>query len=314
MECFCFVILHYQTQNDTVECVNSILANISYPDVKIIVVDNGSPNNSGIELLKFYGDNPKIKIILNEKNLGFTDGNNVGFRYAKHLNNADFIALINNDTIIQQHNFIEAIIKKSKNTPFHILGPDIISSSGNHQNPVFNKLSTLPAVENYISHYRKVLFLNYLASDKFLEKLKKSIFPKSNLHIENVNIKQDHSVEQMGITLHGSALIFSRSFIDNYDGLYPGPFMYGEEAILDFIVRRDNLMTLYSPDIKIIHKDDSSTNYVFKKELKKKEILFKTFYTIFKGSAKINERRIIACCQLMNAGFVIIVKTIKVIS
>ena len=74
MECFCFVILHYQTQKDTIDCVNSIFTNISYPNLKIIVVDNGSPNNSGIELFKLYKGNPKIKVILHEKNSGFTDG------------------------------------------------------------------------------------------------------------------------------------------------------------------------------------------------------------------------------------------------
>lgn len=277
MECFCFVILHYQTQNDTIECVDSILTNISYQNLKIIVVDNGSPNKSGIELLRFYRRNSKIKIILNVKNSGFTDGNNVGFRYAKHQNNADFIALINNDTIIQQHNFIETIIEKSKSTPFHILGPDIISSSGIHQNPAFNKLSTLPAVENYIRFYKKVLFLNYLGLDKILEKIKKSFIPKSNIHIENINTNPDYSAEQAGIMLHGSAMIFSRSFIDNYEGLYPGPFMYGEEAILDYIVRRDNLTTLYCPEIKILHKDDSSTNFVFRKEMMKRRFYLKNF-------------------------------------
>lgn len=279
MECFCFVILHYQTRNDTVECVNSILTNISYQNLKIIVVDNGSPNESGFELFNYFGENPGIKVILNERNLGFTDGNNVGFRYAKHQNHADFICMINNDTIIEQRNFIEVIIEKSKTTPFHILGPDIVTYSGDHQNPAFNKLSTLPAVENYIRHYRKVLFLNYLALDKFLEKIKKSIIPKSNIHFENINIKPDYSVEQSGKMLHGSALIFSRSFIDKYEGLYAGPFMYGEEAILDFIVRRDNLTTLYCPDIKIIHKDDSSTNYVYRKPLIKRRFYLKNFIT-----------------------------------
>jgi GT2 family glycosyltransferase len=287
MECFCFVILHYQTLNDTVECVNSILENVSYPDLRIIVVDNGSPNKSGAGLLKVYADNPKIKIILNEKNSGFTDGNNVGFRFAKHQNNADYIAMINNDTIIQQHNFVEAIIEKNKNRPFHILGPDIITSSGKHQNPVFNKLSTLQAVENYLSHYRKVLFLNFLASDKFLEKVKKSFIPKSNIHIENTDIRPDHSIEQMGITLHGSALIFSRSYIDNYEGLFSGPFMYGEEAILDFIARRDKLITLYCPEIKIIHKDDSSTNYTFKKDLIKRRFYLRNFIRSLKVLQKL---------------------------
>ncbi len=77
--------------------------------------------------------------------------------------------------------------------------------------------------------------------------------------------------------LHGSALIFSGSFITKYDGLYHGPFMYGEEAILDFIAKRDKLTTLYCPEIKIIHKDDSSTNFAHKKALGKRRFYLKNF-------------------------------------
>jgi GT2 family glycosyltransferase len=253
------------------------LTNISYPNIKIIVVDNGSSNNSGAALAELYRNNEKIKIIPNSKNLGFTDGNNIGFRYAKYQLNADFIALINNDTIIQQQNFVEAVIAKNKTVPFHILGPDIVTFTGVHQNPVFNKLSSLPAVENYIRHYRKVLFLNYIGLDKLLEKLKKFFIPKSNIHIEDIKKDLDHSTEQKGVTLHGSAIIFSRSYIRDYDGLFSGPFMYGEEAILDFIVKRDNLISLYSPEIRILHKDDSSTNFVYRKALMKRRFYLKNF-------------------------------------
>jgi GT2 family glycosyltransferase len=277
MECFCFVVLHYQTQKDTIECVNSILSNVTFPNLKIVLVDNGSPNKSGLSLARLYKENPKVEVILNERNLGFTGGNNIGFKHAKYSLKADYIALINNDTIIDQNNFIETIINKNISSHFHILGPDIITPAGNHQNPVFNKLATLPAVENYIRHYRKVLFLNYLALDVILEKLKKLIIPKSNIHLENINIKTDSAVEQSGVMLHGSAIVFSKSYIDNYDGLYPGPFMYGEEAILHYIAKRDKLITLYCPDIRIIHKDDSSTNFVYRKALSKRRFYLKNF-------------------------------------
>jgi GT2 family glycosyltransferase len=277
MDCFCFVILHYQTQNDTIECVNSILNNISYPNYQIIVVDNGSPNKSGALLDSIYKGNSKIDVIINDRNAGFTDGNNIGFLYAKLHFDPEYIALINNDTVIQQTDFIEAIIRKNTITPFDILGPDIITLSGKHQNPAFNKTDTLRAVENYISFYRKILFLNYLALDYFLERVKKFFIPKSNIHIEDINALTDYFSEQKGVMLHGSAVIFSKSYIEKYDGLYPGPFMYGEEAILDFIAKRDNLTTLYSPEIKILHKDDSSTNFMYKKALKKRRFYLKNF-------------------------------------
>ncbi len=270
MDCFCFVILHYQTTIDTIECIDSILANVMYPETKIIVVDNGSPNKSGFELQDLYKGNEKVTVLINDSNLGFTGGNNVGFAYAKRYCSAGFIAMINNDTIVDQKNFAESIIIKSKEVPFHILGPDILTMSGVHQNPVFNKLSSLAAVEKYLKHYRKVLFLNYLGLDVLLEKLKKSIIPKSNIHLVEIKSDLDHLSEQYGVALHGSAMVFSSLYIDKYEGLYPGPFMYGEEAILDYIVKRDTLLSIYWPAVRILHKDDSSTNLVYSRPLMKR--------------------------------------------
>jgi GT2 family glycosyltransferase len=277
MDCFCFVILHYQTTADTIECVGSILKNVVYPELKIVIVDNGSPNRSGGELKELFKGNENIEVLLSPENLGFTGGNNIGFMYAKNRCNADFIALINNDTIIEQKDFIDAIINKFKNSPFHILGPDIVTLAGRHQNPVFNKLSSLKAVKNYIKHYRKVLFLNYLGLDIILEKIKKFFFPKSKIHIEDIKINIDHASEQPGVALHGSAIVFSGLYINKYDGLYPGPFMYGEEAILDYFVKKDNLISVYSPGVRILHKDDSSTNSVYRKALKKRRFYLKNF-------------------------------------
>ena len=56
-----FVILHYLTEKDTIECVESIKDNISYPDFSIIIIDNGSPNCSGGILENKVEDNQTIK-------------------------------------------------------------------------------------------------------------------------------------------------------------------------------------------------------------------------------------------------------------
>jgi hypothetical protein len=53
--------------------------------------------------------------------------------------------------------------------------------------------------------------------------------------------------------------------------------MYGEEAILDFVVKKDNLISLYSPEIRILHKDDSSTNFVYRKAIMKRRFYLKNF-------------------------------------
>jgi GT2 family glycosyltransferase len=274
---FCFVILHYQTLNDTVNCVNSILSNIKFTDYRIIVVDNGSPNKSGETLKELFEGNPVVKVIISNKNLGFTSGNNLGFQYAMKEYRPDFIALINNDTILEQPDFINIIKEKFNETDFDILGPDIYTPEGKHQSPVFNKMSNLRVVKRYIRFYSKILLLNYLGLDYIFERVKKRFSPISRLHVENINVKPDSATEQTGVMLHGSALVFSAKYIYKYDGLYPGPFMYGEEAILDFVAKRDNLVAIYTPEVKIIHMDDSATNSVYRKPLFKRRFYLKNF-------------------------------------
>ena len=64
------VILNYMNYRDTAECVESIL-NQTYPNYEIIIVDNGSTNQS-YEVLKFlFSDNPLVSLIKNERNMGF---------------------------------------------------------------------------------------------------------------------------------------------------------------------------------------------------------------------------------------------------
>jgi GT2 family glycosyltransferase len=114
-----------------------------------------------------------------------------------------------------------------------------------------------------------------LGIDKIAEKIKKLFSPTSKLHIVNSIEMLPSDVEQEGEMLHGSALIFSHLFIERYDGLNSDTFMYGEESILDFIAKRDKLRCIYCPALKILHKDDSSTNYVYKRNRLKRRFYLK---------------------------------------
>lgn len=265
-----FLILHYQTIEDTIECIESILNNITYDNYNIIVIDNGSPNKSGDDLRKKYRNNDKIKIIINDKNLGFANGNNVGFRYIKYSEKSDFIIMINNDTIIEQKDFIDKIIKLYNFEKFHIMGPKIISLvDGKNQNPqkvlYNNKLDVVKSIRKI-----KVLYLlNRLHIETYVRKIYKRFFYKKN------KIKNEKKFFGHNLKLHGSCVIFSKDYINKYDGLYDKTFMYAEEDILYFIAKRDNLVMKYCPEIIIYHKEDSATNSILKKDYLKRRFIYK---------------------------------------
>lgn len=91
-----FVILvNYNGINDTLDCINSILAT-QLEGVSIVVVDNASDKDETIEIKNKY---PNVITIRSTVNGGFSAGNNIGIKYALE-HGATYIMLLNNDTII----------------------------------------------------------------------------------------------------------------------------------------------------------------------------------------------------------------------
>lgn len=89
------VILNWNGKRDTLACLHS-LQQVRYPHFDLVVVDNGSTDDSVAQLRKQY---PQIRLIENEKNLGFSEGNNRGIRFCLEQG-TDLILLLNNDTIV----------------------------------------------------------------------------------------------------------------------------------------------------------------------------------------------------------------------
>ena len=84
------IVLNYNGQHCIKDCIESLLAQ-SYTNREFIIVDNGSVDNS-LEIIKDFI--PRIRVITNSVNVGFTKGNNIGIRAAK----GDLISFVNNDT------------------------------------------------------------------------------------------------------------------------------------------------------------------------------------------------------------------------
>jgi GT2 family glycosyltransferase len=90
------VIPNWNLKNDTIMCIQSILAG-SYAPKRIIVVDNGSSDGSVKVISKYFGK--AIDIIVNEENVGFAAAVNKGVKYALSQG-ADWVLILNNDTIV----------------------------------------------------------------------------------------------------------------------------------------------------------------------------------------------------------------------
>ena len=95
-------VLNWNGENIIGDCLESLL-NAKYKNKNIIVIDNGSSDDS----IKYIHQKfPSIQIIPIKENLKYSKGNNFGF---KKVEKSDFSIFLNNDTIVDP-NFISNII------------------------------------------------------------------------------------------------------------------------------------------------------------------------------------------------------------
>ena len=260
-----FVILHYKNINDTIECLESIKELNNQEQIKIIIVDNHTLNEEEHKLLKEYTQD----IILLEDNLGFAKANNEGAKYAIKKYHPDYLYIINNDTIINQKDILEKIDKIYKETDFDILGPYIeaplYSGSVNPYKPLKNK----EEVKRELAYQNKLLkiYENTLLYKGLVLGMKiKHMFKKRKVMTNAKERLKD-------VALHGCAIIFSKKYYEKYsDIFYPNTFLYHEESFLYHRVTKDNLISIYDPDIHIIHKEGASLDTSFHGKEREKKI------------------------------------------
>lgn len=260
MTTFCFVILHYIIEKETIQCVDSILK-LTDKNINIVIVDNASKNNSGEKLKRHYISNHKVHVILNKENLGFSKGNNVGYRYAKNQLNADFIILCNNDIIVNDKNIIQKILEDYKKYSFGVLGPHItnLNKEEKNQNPVYDVMKTRQQMERSLEReiyiYKlSMLLVNINLDEKFLKL--KDIIKRNISDTYNVN---DNNEMIKNVGLHGCFWILSPKYITVFDGLEEVTFMYHEEWIMYNRCIQNNLLLLYDNQIEVIHIGNAST-------------------------------------------------------
>jgi GT2 family glycosyltransferase len=90
------VVLNWNRADETIACLRS-LETLTYPNLSMYVVDNGSTDQSPGRIQSAF---PSVEIARNEVNLGYAGGNNVGIREGLRRG-ADFVWILNNDTIVR---------------------------------------------------------------------------------------------------------------------------------------------------------------------------------------------------------------------
>jgi len=206
------IILNYNGEKFLENCLESIIreTNQSY---EIIVVDNNSPDKSGEKFSKKY---QKCNFILNKKNVGVSEGLNIGIRNAK----GKFIVLLNNDLIVAPK-WLE-----------HLFDAHEIYGNGLYQ-PKFLKMNNRDILDSAGN------LINIFGFGFSREKGKKDVL-------------QYNKIEEIGFAA-GTCLFCSKEVFDKVGLFDEKLFAYNEDLDLGWRARLLNFKSYYVPKSIVYH-------------------------------------------------------------
>lgn len=236
------VILNWNRKKIALECLESV-ASLKLKNIKlqILVVDNASTDGSQKSLRKKLKEienkrkNISGKLIKNNQNLGFAGGNNVGILYALD-SGADYLLVINNDTIVDKNIVSELIKSARKNPDVGVISPKIYFAKGFE----FHK-------DRYEkSELGKVIW--YAGGDVDWQNVH-----GTNHGVDEVDKGQYDEVRETDFAT-GTCMFLRREALEDagiFDEKY---FMYLEDVDLSLRIRNRGWSVLYSPKTIIWHK------------------------------------------------------------
>lgn len=239
------VILNYNVKYFIDLCLQSVLAATKNIDTEIIVVDNASVDGS-VPWIK--AQFPQVKLVVNNENLGFPKGNNMGVSQAK----GEYVCILNPDTVVAEDTFSKALDFMDKNQQFAIMGPKLIDGSGTFLKESKRGIPT-PAVA-----FSKVSGLYKIA-------------PKLFGKYYNMRLPKDKS----GPTeiLVGAFMFMRTEHYRELKGFDEACFMYSDDIDLSYRSLQLGKQNYYNPDITVIHFKGESTPKDFAYQLMFREAM-----------------------------------------
>jgi len=266
-----FITVNYQNTKVTKNFIKSF-ENLELKErASIIIVDNGSSNESKNALKEIINKSKiDIKILFSTRNLYYWGGANFALKKLNlKINNfPDWIVICNNDIIFNQLDFIVKL-QDYKSNKYAVLAPSIISvKSKRNQNPhILHPISKLGRL------YYKIFFINSV-SGLFIYKLR--IILKKILY----NFSPNKTIKPTEIYApHGSFMIFSKYFFNNGGWIDSNFEMFAEELTTAEIVKKLNMKIFFNPDFEVMH-DEHSTSSV--RNWRENFYLFKRAYSYYR--------------------------------
>lgn len=237
MKKIAIVILHYVDQPLTKDCLASV-AKLNTKDLILntIVVNNNPSEN----LAKLKKDFPKVIFLETGANLGFTGGNNFGIKYALK-NQADWVLVLNNDTLLAENLLVQLIKAANLNKQAAIFGPKIYFAPGSEYHQERYRVGDLGKVIWYAGGI--IDWRNLLSSHRGVDEIDRGQY--------DVGGETDF--------ISGCAMFVGREIFNKIGLLDDRYFLYLED--LDFCRRAEKagVKLIYVPQAKLWHKNAGSS-------------------------------------------------------
>ena len=120
------IVLTYNNLDMTKACLHSIEQYSHYPNLELVLVDNASSDGTPEFLREYASQHDNTVLCLNDDNLGFSAGNNVGLKAAT----GDYFVILNNDTYVTA-GWVQGLLRSLRRHPnVGLVGP-VTNNIGN---------------------------------------------------------------------------------------------------------------------------------------------------------------------------------------
>ncbi len=270
------IIISFNTEKLTRECVNSVFKNTKGITFEIIVIDNASHDGSVLTLKKFEQKYPNVKIILNNENTGFGLANNQGIKVAR----GRYVLLLNSDTLVLDNVLGEMVSWMDKNPKVGISSSALKFKNGSIQ-----------GTGGYFPTLLRVLtWMSFIDDIPGFTNILKSFHPMHGLSPFDKNVDFFKKKKQMD-WLTGAFFLIRREVLTKVGGFDKDYFMYVEEVDLCYRAKKAGWQIWYLPKWSIIHYGGASSTAEFPLINEVKGL--KTFYKKHMQSWKYNALRVL---------------------
>lgn len=136
------IILNYNTYQDTLNLVCELQEQSVASRLRVVVVDNCSPNESYEKLKPLEQRYSNVVVIATSENLGYAKGNNWGLKYLEESSATKYVAILNSDVSIERDCFERLAKRYEQLDNAGVVAPIMVDERGVHQ-IVMGKLPTL---------------------------------------------------------------------------------------------------------------------------------------------------------------------------